>query len=125
MSDTPRTDAVNDSMSKDIYDKMERLRSLARQLERELNEALEQNKIFRNAQKACEDCDAPTMAEAAELRKDKERWDWLEKNTPKESYHNNWRVQAGDEESNYGLVRGCGKPSALRQAIDAAMKGSQ
>ena len=33
-----------------------------------LNELTEQNKTFRAAQKACEDCDGPTMAEVQQLR---------------------------------------------------------
>lgn len=42
--------------------------SIAR-LERERDEAMWQNQTFRNAQKACEDCDAPTMEEVKQLRK--------------------------------------------------------
>lgn len=45
---------------------------------RELRKLREENQIFRAAQKACADCDAPTMAEVAALREDKTDLDWLQ-----------------------------------------------
>jgi hypothetical protein len=65
MSNTPRTDALhnafNDRPGYGLQDIIEAF-DFARELECE-------NATFRAAQKACDDCDAPTMAEVAALRK--------------------------------------------------------
>lgn len=66
MSDTPRTDAAEIVQ---IFVNHPELRTnrvpveFARQLERE-------NQTFRNAQKACEDCDAPRVDRIAELERE-------------------------------------------------------
>ncbi len=60
------------------------------------------------------------QAMAKELEEDKLRLDWLDENRPKQSYHSGWVVQAGDEGSNWGLVRSAMKTKSIRQAIDAA-----
>lgn len=62
MNNTPRTDAAIDAMSRDVSGFTEFV-SFTRGLELE-------NVTFRNAQKACEDCDAPTLAETKQLRAD-------------------------------------------------------
>ena len=67
----------------------------------EIEKLRAENETLRNAQKACEDCDGPTLeevkqlrAENAELRKDKARLDWLERHIYKLSAVK-WSVEHG------------------------------
>jgi hypothetical protein len=62
MNDTPRTDAIaHRGYNESAY--ISEMTGLSRQLERE-------NKTFRAAQKACEDCDAPRVDRIAELERE-------------------------------------------------------
>jgi chromosome segregation ATPase len=63
---TPETDAAWADKSRNIL-------ALARKLERERDELREQNRVFRAAQKACEDCDAATNAEVQVMRAQHEK----------------------------------------------------
>lgn len=81
-------------VSKDFARKLERERDEARknyaqcqqQLEKVMNDNVyaerdqlrEENQTLRNAQKACEDCDAPTIEEVKQLRKVADSYrDWI------------------------------------------------
>lgn len=86
-NETPETDAISFwsdcggwVVPKDFARKLERERDEARlaykhaveaenRIYKERDELREQNQTLRNAQKACEDCDAPTMDEVKQLRK--------------------------------------------------------
>jgi hypothetical protein len=62
MTDTPRTNAIaHRGYNESAY--IAEMTGLSRQLERE-------NKTFRAAQKACEDCDAPRVDRIAELERE-------------------------------------------------------
>ena len=72
---TPETDALIDTFPKyqgnTSYGlkEIEELIDNNRKLERERDQLRKDNQTLRNAQKACEDCDAPTMEEVKHLRK--------------------------------------------------------
>jgi hypothetical protein len=75
--------------------------------------------IIINAQKACEDCDAPTMERIKELEKDKVRLDWLNSTG---RWIRVWSLESGAR--NFNLHDGEGgfiETDNLRSAIDAAM----
>lgn len=63
---TPRTEAVINEYFEPCEPLLDAVTILARTLERE-------NVIFRNAQKACEDCDAPTIAQFKTLQSERDQ----------------------------------------------------
>ena len=98
-----------------------RIEQHARYLERQLAEALEQNRVFRIAQKACEDCEGMSHIEFQECKKDTERLEHVAEFGFPDSYcpepiaypaYEIWKV--GDQEF-----------EDFRQAIDKAMEESE
>lgn len=77
----------------------------------------QQNEIFRSAQKACEDCDAPTMSEVQALRADKARLDWLEGQVHRGFYNHATGRTELTEMSCHAI-----KTHGIRATIDAARK---
>lgn len=71
---TPLTDAVAQP-AWNCYSVMVVKADFARDLERKLAELQEQNRVFRIAQKACEDCEGMSHLEFEECKKDSERLD--------------------------------------------------
>ena len=106
----------------------------ARKLEIEIQRLQNQLEELKQANQAMNELIASQVAKnnkvIAELNKDKERLDWLDEDSPRLSYHLGWLVRAGDEESDYGLVRTANgsDPNSVRKAIDTAIsseKGSK
>lgn len=88
-----------------------------RQVKAENAELRQQNEIFRSAQKACEDCDASTMADVQALRADRSRLDWLEGQVHRGFYNHSTGRTELSEFSCHEV-----KTNGIRAAIDAARK---
>lgn len=86
---------------------------------RRIRELERQNATFREAQKACDECDAPTMLEVKALREDKARLDWLEGQVNRGFYNHSTGRTELSAFSCYEV-----KTKGLRAAIDAARKAN-
>jgi hypothetical protein len=117
MSDTPRTDEQDGYLGEGAVDS-----DFARQLERELSAKDQQLSALRLV---CGTTDANKFetaldranARIAELEKDKARLDWLDKNCT--------RVADSERYLPTSVYWGGGTHRDARQAIDAAMRGTQ